>query len=145
MRTYNIKASQIQREWHVVDVANKTLGRISTQIATWLMGKHKPTFSPNADMGDFVIVINAEKVHLTGRKKAEQKFYYRHSGYPGGLRAVSYNEMLETRPTMVIRHAVEGMLPHTRLGESMRKRLRVYAGDKYPETVKAKAVEAGKG
>ena len=143
MKTYSTKASDIEREWHVIDAQGKVLGRLSTQIAGLLMGKHKPIFCRHLDVGDFVVVINAEKVHVTGAK-AKQKLYYRHSGYPGGLKSVSLERMLETYPTRVIEHAVKGMIPHTRLGAKMMKRLRVHAGDTHPYRgqVTATSIEA---
>ena len=131
MKTYSTKASDIKREWHVIDASGKVLGRLATQVAGLLMGKHKPIFSRNLDMGDFVIILNADKVRVTGNK-AKQKFYYRHSGYPGGLKSISLEKMMETNPNRVIEHAVKGMLPHTRLGASMMKRLRVYVGNTHP-------------
>jgi len=131
MKTYSTKVSEIKRDWHVIDASGKTLGRLATQIASLLMGKHKPIFSRHLDTGDFVVVINAEKVRVTGNK-AKQKIYYRHSGYPGGLKSISLEKMMQTHPTRVIEHAVKGMLPHTRLGASMRKKLKVYAGDSHP-------------
>jgi large subunit ribosomal protein L13 len=121
----------MERQWHLIDASDKTLGRISTRIARLLMGKHKPMYTPNQDTGDFVVVINAEKVRVTGNK-AKQKIYYRHSGYPGGLKSITLEKTMQTNPTRVIEHAVNGMLPHTRLGAQMRKRLRVYAGDAHP-------------
>jgi large subunit ribosomal protein L13 len=143
LKTYSTKASDIKREWHIVDAADKILGRLATQIASLLMGKHKPIFCRHLDVGDFVVVINAEKVRVTG-DKAKQKLYYRHSGYPGGLKSVSLERMLETYPTRVIEHAVKGMIPHTRLGANMMKRLRVHAGDTHPYRgqVKATPIEA---
>jgi len=138
MKTYSTKAADIERRWHVIDASGKTLGRLATQIARLLMGKHKPIFSPNQDTGDFVVVINADKVHVTGNK-AEQKLYYRHSGYPGGLKSIPLGKMMHTDPTWAIKHAVEGMLPHTRLGSRMRKKLRVYAGDAHPHLAQIKA------
>jgi large subunit ribosomal protein L13 len=137
VKTYSTKASDIKREWYVVDAADKVLGRLSTQIARLLMGKHKPTFSPNLDTGDFVAVINAEKVRVTGNK-AKQKVYYRHSGYPGGLKEINLETLIQTHPTRVIEYAVKGMLPHNRLGAKMLKKLRVYAGDTYPHPVQTK-------
>jgi len=138
MKTYSTKASDIKREWHIMDASDKVLGRLATQIASLLMGKHKPIFSRHLDVGDFVVIINADKVHVTG-DKAKQKLYYRHSGYPGGLKSVSLARMLETYPTRVIEHAVKGMLPHNRLGAKMMKRLRVYAGDTHPYGGQVKA------
>ncbi len=131
MKTYAQKASEIQRDWYVVDAAGQTLGRLATQIATLLRGKHKPTFTPNLDGGDFVIVINAEKVRLTGRK-AEQKIYYRHSGYPGGIKAIPFQRMLAQHPDRILRFAVKGMLPKTRLGRRQLKKLKIYAGPTHP-------------
>ncbi|MFB0559490.1 MAG: 50S ribosomal protein L13 [Dehalococcoidales bacterium] len=138
MKTYSTKASDIERQWHVIDASGKILGRLSIQVAGLLMGKHKPVFSRNLDTGDFVVVINAEKVRVTGNK-AKQKIYYRHSGYPGGLKGVSLEKMMQTNPTRVIEHAVKGMLPHTRLGASMIKKLRVYVGDTHPHQAQIKA------
>ena len=131
MKTYSAKVSEIEREWFVVDAAGKNLGRLATQIATVLRGKHKPTFTPSMDVGDFVIVINADKITVTGNKLA-QKMYYRYSGYPGGLKAVSLERMLATHPTRVIEHAVRGMLPKNRLGRKLVRKLKVYAGAKHP-------------
>jgi len=137
MKTYSIKASDIEREWHVIDASGKILGRLATQVASLLMGKHKPIFSPNLDTGDFVIIINADKVRVTGNK-ARQKVYYRHSGYPGGLKAITLEKMMQTHPTRVIEHAVKGMLPHNRLGAAMIKKLRVYVGDTHPHLAQVK-------
>ena len=131
MKTYSLKASEIKREWHVIDATDQVLGRLATRVARLLMGKHKPIFSPNLDVGDYVVIINADKVRVTGGK-AKQKVYYRHSGYPGGLKAITYDKLMQTNPTRVIEHAVKGMLPHTRLGARMMKKLRVYVGDTYP-------------
>ena len=131
MKTYSAKVSEIEREWFVVDAAGKNLGRLATQIAGVLRGKHKPTFTPSMDVGDFVIVINAEKITVTG-KKLLQKMYYRHSLYPGGLTAVSLERMLAKHPTRVIEHAVRGMLPKNRLGRKTFRKLKVYAGGKHP-------------
>ncbi|UCD54444.1 MAG: 50S ribosomal protein L13 [Dehalococcoidia bacterium] len=137
MKTYSVKAPEIKREWHVIDAAGQVLGRLATQVARLLMGKHKPIFTRNLDTGDYVVVVNADKVRVTGNK-AKQKVYYRHSGYPGGLKTISYDKLMETDPTRVIEHAVKGMLPHTRLGASMMKKLRVYVGDTHPHPVKRK-------
>jgi large subunit ribosomal protein L13 len=131
MKTYSIKASEIKREWHVIDASGQILGKVATQAANWLMGKHKPLFSRHLDTGDYVVVINAEKVRVTGNK-LKQKMYYRHSGYPGGLRSVSLEKVLATTPTRAIEHAVKGMLPHNRLEAQMMKRLKVYAGEAHP-------------
>ena len=138
MKTYSTKASDIEREWHVIDASDKVLGRLATQVAGLLMGKHKPIFSRHLDTGDFVVVINADKVRVTGNK-VKQKLYYRHSGYPGGLKAISLEKMMQTHPTRIIEYAVKGMLPHTRLGASMMKKLRVYVGDTHPHQAQAKA------
>jgi len=131
VRTYTPKPEDIERRWYVVDAQGKTLGRLASEIARILRGKHKPIFSPHMDTGDFVIVINAEKVHVTGRKLT-QKFYYRHSGYPGGLKAISLRDQLKKHPERVIQHAVRGMLPKNRLGRKMIKKLKVYAGPDHP-------------
>jgi large subunit ribosomal protein L13 len=130
-RTYTAKASDIERDWWVVDASGHTLGRLATQIATVLRGKHKPIFTPHMDCGDHVIVINADKIQVTGRK-LDQKFYYRHSGYPGGLREISLRDQLKKHPTRVIEFAVRGMLPKNRLGRRMIKKLKVYASDTHP-------------
>ncbi len=142
MKTYSTKASDIKREWHVIDASGKILGRLTTQVARLLMGKHKPIFSPNLDTGDFVVVINAEKVRVTGNK-TKQKVYYRHSGYPGGLKSITLEKMMQTNPTRVIEYAVKGMLPHNRLGAKMFKKLRVYAGDTHPHPAPTKASQPG--
>ena len=131
MKTYSAKVSEIKREWHVIDASDKILGRLATQVARLLMGKHKPMFSRNLDVGDFVVVINAERVRVTGNK-AKQKVYYRHSGYAGGLKSITLEKLMQTNPTRVIEHAVKGMVPHTRLGANMMKKLKVYVGDKHP-------------
>jgi len=141
MKTYSTKASDIERQWHVIDASGKVLGRMATQVARLLMGKHKIIFSPNLDTGDFVIVLNADKVHVSGNK-AKQKTYYRHSGYPGGLKSVSLEKMMQTNPTRVIEHAVKGMLPHNRLGARMIKKLKVYVGDSHPHLAQTKATSA---
>lgn len=140
MKTYSTKTADIERQRHVIDASGKTLGRLATQIAGLLMGKHKPIYSPNLDTGDYVIVINADKVRVTGNK-AKQKTYYRHSGYPGGLKSITLEKMMQTNPTRVIEHAVKGMLPHTRLGASMKKKLRVYVGDTYPHPAQTKTTQ----
>ena len=144
MKTYSTKASDIKRQWHVIDASGKVLGRLATQVASLLMGKHKPIFSRNLDTGDFVVIINADKVRVTGNK-AEQKLYYRHSGYPGGLKSISLGRMMQTKPTRVIEQAVKGMLPHNRLGASMMKKLRVYAGENHPHLAQTGASEKGAG
>ncbi|GAA1089882.1 50S ribosomal protein L13 [Nocardiopsis exhalans] len=131
MRTYSPKPSDVQRQWHVVDATDLVLGRMSSQIATLLRGKHKPYYAPHIDTGDFVIVVNAEKVALTG-KKLDQKRAYRHSGYPGGLRSIAYADLLEKNPERAIEKAVKGMLPKGSLGRQMAKKLKVYAGAEHP-------------
>jgi large subunit ribosomal protein L13 len=131
MKTYSVKAKDIERRWHVIDASGQTLGKLATQVANLLMGKHKPIYTPHMDTGDFVIVLNATKVKVTG-KKPKQKIYYRHSGYPGGIKAETYEELMAAHPTRVIEHAVKGMLPHNRLGRAMYKKLKVYTGDSHP-------------
>ena len=131
MKTFSAKPADIIRQWHVIDASDKTLGRMSARIARLLMGKHKPMFTPNQDTGDFVVVINADRVRVSGNK-AEKKLYYRHSGYPGGFKSVTLGKTMQDNPTRVIEHAVKGMVPHTRLGAQMRKRLKIYAGDVHP-------------
>lgn len=131
MRTYTPRASEITRAWFIVDADGQTLGRLATRIATVLRGKHKPTFTPHLDMGDHVIVINADKIVLTG-SKAEQKMYHAHSGFPGGLRSVPFATMLERKPTQVVEAAVKGMLPKNKLGRQMGTKLKVYAGSDHP-------------
>jgi large subunit ribosomal protein L13 len=131
MKTHSVKPSDVKREWYLVDAKDKTLGRLASEIAKVLRGKNKPIYTPHLDTGDYVIVINAEKIHVTGRK-LDQKFYHRYSGYPGGLTSISLREQLEKHPTRVIRSAVWGMLPHNRLGRTMIKKLKVYAGDSHP-------------
>ena len=133
MKTYVATPESRERNRLVVDATGKTLGRLATQIADILRGKRKPEYTPHVDVGDFVIVVNAEKVAVTGRK-LEQKRYYRHSGYPGGIRSRTLNEMLERRPEEVIRKAVRGMLPRTRLGRAQLTKLKVYAGPEHPHT-----------
>ncbi len=128
MKTYTTKPADIKREWHLIDAEAQTLGRLASRVARLLMGKHKPIFSPNQDTGDFVVVVNAGKIHVTG-KKMKDKIYYWHSGYPGGLKEVTLEKLLQTHPTRAVEHAVKGMLPHTRLGARMIKKLRVYVGE----------------
>jgi large subunit ribosomal protein L13 len=131
VRTFTAKANEVEREWFVVDATGKTLGRLATEIATILRGKHKPIFTPHVDCGDFVIVVNADKVHVTGRKMS-QKMYYRHSGYPGGLTTTSLSDQLKRHPDRVITAAVHGMLPKGRLGRQMIKKMKVYATPDHP-------------
>ena len=131
MRTYVVKEGDITREWYVVDAAGKTLGRLATRISQILKGKHKPIYTPSVDVGDFVIVVNADKVAVTGRKM-DQKTYYRHTGYPGGIRETNLSEMIKRHPTFAITNAVKGMLPKNRLGRRMLRKLKVYAGPEHP-------------
>lgn len=136
MRTYSPKPGDVSRQWHVIDATDVVLGRLASQIAILLRGKHKPIFAPHLDTGDFVIVINADKVALTGNKRTE-KLAYRHSGYPGGLSAKPYRELLAERPDRAVEKAVRGMLPHTTLGRAMLKKLKVYAGPDHPHQAQA--------
>ena len=131
MKTYVATPDSRERNWLVVDATGKTLGRLATQIADILRGKRKPQYTPHVDVGDFVIVVNAERISVTGNKRAEKR-YYRHSGYPGGLRSRTLEEMLARRPEEVIRLAVKGMLPRTRLGRAQLRKLKVYAGPDHP-------------
>ena len=133
MPTYTPKASEIHRAWHVVDAEGLVLGRLCTEVARVLRGKHKPTFAPHMDTGDHVIIINADKVVLTSGK-AEQKMVYRHSGYPGGIKSRTYAQLLDTKPEEAVRRTVRGMLPKTRLGRAQIKKLKVYAGPNHPHT-----------
>ncbi len=139
MKTYSTKPADIERKWYVVDADGQTLGRLATKIATVLRGKHKPIYAPNIDCGDFVVVINAEKIHTTGRR-LDQKMYYRHSGYPGGLTETNLRDQLDRYPTRPITAAVKGMLPHNRLGRQMIKKMKVYAGSEHPHTAQAPEV-----
>lgn len=127
MKTFVTKPNDVEREWFVVDAEGKTLGRLATRVARVLCGKHKPNFTPGVDVGDYVIVVNADKIQVTGRK-LDQKMYYRHSGYPGGLKEITLRNQLAKNPAYVIEHAVRGMLPKNRLGRKMFKKLKVYAG-----------------
>ena len=131
MRTYSPKASELNHEWLVIDATDVVLGRLATHAATLLRGKHKPTFAPHMDNGDFVIIINAEKVALTGAKLLQKKAY-RHSGYPGGLTATTYAELLEKSPEKAVEKAIKGMLPRTKLGNAQLSKLKVYAGAEHP-------------
>jgi large subunit ribosomal protein L13 len=131
MKTWNAKPADVERQWYVVDAEGQTLGRLATRVADTLRGKRKPTYTPHVDTGDFVVVVNAEKIAVTGAK-LQQKLYYRHSGYPGGLRSRTLAEQLERRPAEVIRKAVKGMLPRNRLGRAQLGKLKVYAGPAHP-------------
>ncbi|GAA2312462.1 50S ribosomal protein L13 [Nonomuraea roseoviolacea subsp. roseoviolacea] len=131
MRTFSPKPADVQRQWYVIDATDVVLGRLASHVATLLRGKHKPIFANHVDTGDFVIVINADKIALSGNK-LEQKKAYRHSGYPGGLRSVSYGELMQKRPDKAVEKAVKGMLPKNSLGRKMAKKLKVYAGSEHP-------------
>lgn len=131
MKTYTAKPGDIQRQWYVVDAEGKTLGRLATEVATLLRGKHKPMYTPTIDCGDFVVIVNAEKVVVTG-KKSEQKTYAHHTGWPGGFRQTTFNKLIGSKPERVIEHAVRGMLPHTKLGRAQYGKLKVYAGAEHP-------------
>ncbi|MDQ5974270.1 MAG: large subunit ribosomal protein [Actinomycetota bacterium] len=131
MRTYSPKPGDIERTWHVIDASDVVLGRLATHAATLLRGKHKTIFAPHMDTGDFVIIINADKVVLTGQKK-QQKMDHRHSGFPGGLTSTSYADLMENNPRRVVEKAVKGMLPHNKLGRQQIKKLKVYAGPEHP-------------
>jgi large subunit ribosomal protein L13 len=133
MATISAKKNEIERTWYLVDADNKVLGRLATKVATILRGKHKPLFTPHVDTGDFVVVVNAEKIHLTG-SKLDNKMYYRHSGYPGGIKATSAGELMEKSPETIIKHAVRGMLPKNKLGREQFKKLKVYSGKEHPHT-----------
>jgi large subunit ribosomal protein L13 len=135
-RTYSAKPGEIQRRWYLVDAEGKTLGRLATQIADTLRGKQKPQFTPHVDMGDFIVVVNAEKIAVTG-KKLDDKIYYRHSGYPGGLRSRTLREQLDRQPAEVLRKAVKGMLPRNRLGRAQLIKLKIYAGPDHPHEAQA--------
>ena len=138
MKTYSVKASDIKRNWWVIDASGETLGRMATEIAKLLRGKGKPVYAPHIDVGDFVVVVNAAKVRVTGRK-ATEKVYYRHTQYPGGLKSTTFAEVLKTHPARVIEHAVKGMLPHNRQGRAMLRRLKVYAEDTHPHQAQVEA------
>lgn len=138
MGTYSAKQEDIKRSWHVVDANGKTLGRLATAVASVLKGKNKPIYTRHVDTGDFVIVVNADKVHMTGRK-LDQKVYYSHSGFPGGLKSVTAGTLMKTKPEEVVKKAVEGMLPKTRLGKQMLSKLKIYAGEKHPHAAQQPA------
>jgi large subunit ribosomal protein L13 len=138
VRTYSPKPGDVQRQWHVIDATDVVLGRLATQAATLLRGKHKPIYAPHVDTGDFVVIINADKVALTGNKR-ESKVAYRHSGFPGGLRAIRYVDLLEKHPERAVEKAVKGMLPHNTLGRAMLSKLKVYAGPEHPHQAQSPA------
>ena len=131
MKTTIAKADDITRKWYVVDANGMVLGRLASKVAQILRGKHKPIFSPHQDVGDFVVIINAEKIRVTGRK-AQQKTYFRHTGYPGGGRFESYSDLLESKPQRILQHAIKGMLPKNRLGRKIIKKVKIYAGSEHP-------------
>ncbi|MFZ0325025.1 MAG: 50S ribosomal protein L13 [Actinomycetes bacterium] len=139
MRTYSPKADEVSRDWYVIDAQDVVLGRLATQAATLLRGKHKPVFAPHVDTGDFVVIVNAEKVALSGNKPT-QKMDYRHSGHPGGLSAVSYEVLLAKDPRRAVEKAVRGMLPHNKIGRQQIKKLKVYAGPEHPHQAQQPAV-----
>ncbi len=139
--TVSAREQDVQREWYVVDAQGQTLGRLATRVATVLRGKHKPIYTPHVDCGDYIIIVNADKVHVTGQKMAQKK-YYRHSGYPGGLTEITLRDQLDRFPTRVLESAVRGMLPKNRLGRQMFKKLKVYAGPSHPHSAQQpKALE----
>lgn len=131
MKTFNAKAETVQRDWFVVDAANQTLGRLASEVASRLRGKHKPEFTPHVDTGDYIVVINADKVRVTGNK-AKQKLYRSHSGYNGSLKEITFEKLMQKAPTEAIEHAVRGMLPKGPLGRAVYRKLKVYAGDNHP-------------
>ena len=131
MKSYMARPQEVERKWHVIDAEDKTLGRLASEIARILRGKNKPQYTPHVDTGDFVVVVNADRVKVSGRK-AEQKLYRRHTGYPGGLRETSYEQMMDRKPTEILRKAVWGMIPKTRLGRRQFKKLKIYAGPEHP-------------
>ena len=131
MKSYMARPQEVERKWHVIDAEDKTLGRLASEIARILRGKNKPQYTPHVDTGDFVVVVNADRVKVSGRK-AEQKLYRRHTGYPGGLRETSYEQMMDRKPTDILRKAVWGMIPKTRLGRQQFKKLKIYAGPEHP-------------
>ncbi|UHR03319.1 50S ribosomal protein L13 [Peptoniphilus sp. GNH] len=141
MKSYMAKAHEVERKWYIIDAEGKVLGRLATEVANILRGKNKPIYTPHVDTGDFVVIINAEKVRLTGNKW-EDKIHAYHTGYPGGRREVSYKQLLEKKPEFIIEHAIKGMLPKNSLGRQMFRKLKVYAGDKHPhEAQKPEAYE----
>ena len=131
MKTYSAKAETVQRDWYVVDAADKVLGRLASDIATRLRGKHKPEYTPHVDTGDYIVVVNCEKVRVTGNK-ASGKIYYHHTGYPGGIKDISFEKLIDKAPERVLQKAVKGMLPKGPLGREMFKKLKVYAGTEHP-------------
>ncbi len=138
MKTYTLKAKEVERRWHVVDAEGRLLGRLASEVAQLLRGKHRPTFTPHMDNGDFVIIVNAAKIKVTG-DKLQQKTYYRHTGYPGGLKETTLARMLETHPERVLQSAVKGMLPHNRLSRQILRHLKVYGGPEHPHEAQVNA------
>lgn len=139
-KTYSPKAGEVTHAWRLVDADGQTLGRLATEIARYLRGKHLPTFAEHMDLGDFVVVVNASRIRLTGNK-AQQRFYYRHSTYPGGLKAVNLGDLLARHPERVLKHSVRGMLPHNALGRKMLRKLKVYGGSEHPHAAQFRAFE----
>lgn len=133
MKTFSAKPASVKRDWYLVDASGKTLGRLASEIATRLRGKHKPEFTPHVDTGDYIVVVNADKVHVTGNK-AENKMYYRHTGFPGGIREANFSTMMANKPEKAIELAVKGMMPRNPLGRAMLGKLKVYAGGEHPHT-----------
>ena len=143
MKSYTLKGKEIVKDWQVIDATGQTLGRLSTEVARLLMGKHKPTYSPHLDMGDYVVVVNAEKIRVTGNK-LEDKIYYHHTGYMGGIKATTLRTVLAKKPGQAIERAVKGMLPRNRLGRQLYRHLKVYAGPDHPHQAQVKASEKGR-
>ena len=133
MKTQSVNKERVLHDWYLVDADGKTLGRLSTQIANRLRGKHKPEFTPHVDTGDYIVVINADKIHVTGKKETD-KFYYHHTGFPGGIKSVALGKMREKSPEKILENAVKGMMPRNRLGRAMLSKLKVYAGDSHPHS-----------
>ncbi len=141
MKTHSTKAAEIKHEWQVIDASGETLGRLASRIAQLLMGKHKPNFVRNLDTGDYVVVLNADKIRVSG-DKMRQKIYYHHTGYPGGMKRMSLREMMAQHPTRALEHAVRGMIPHNHLGDRLITKLKVYAGDSHPHEAQLKGSQA---
>lgn len=144
MKTYMAKPNEVEQKWYVIDAAGQTLGRLATQVATILRGKNKPQYTPHVDTGDFVVIVNASKIELTG-KKLTQKKYYRHSGYTGGLKEMDYQTLLREKPELALEKAITGMLPHNSLGRAMAKKLKVYRGSEHPHAAQKPEVLEIKG
>lgn len=139
MKTYSAKPQEVERKWYLIDAEGKTLGRLASLVANILRGKHKPQFTPHIDTGDFVIILNAEKIRVSGKKETDKK-YYRHSGYPGGLKITTFKEMMAKNPTQALEKAVKGMLPHNTLGQEQFNKLKVYAGNEHPHAAQQPVV-----